>query len=77
MASVLVITATTISSASGVSIGMGRGCLHGSEIYRNVAWGSRVAVRLTVSSSHPLCPKGSPVIFYRVLNKHLYTDRGC
>ena len=77
MTSVLVITATTISSASRVSTGMGGGCLHGSEINRDGAWGSKVAGRLSISPSHPLYHKLSPVKVYRILNKHLCADRRC
>ena len=77
MTSALVITATTISSASRVSTGTGGGSLHGSKIHRDGAWGSRVAGRFTVSPSHPFCHKCSPVKVDRVLNKHLCADRRC
>ena len=53
------------------------GFLYGSKIHRDGTWASRVAVRLTMSPRHPLCHKFSPVKVYRVLNKHLCTDRRC
>ena len=77
MTSVLVIIATSISSSFGLSTRMGGGALHGSEIYRDGAWGRRVAGRLTMNPSHPFCRKCSPVKVYRVLNKHLCVDRRC
>ena len=77
MTSALVITVTTISYVSGLSTGMGGGSLHGSEIHRDGAWGSRVAGRLTMSPNHPLRHKFIPVKVYRVLNKHLCADKRC
>ena len=73
----LVITATTISSASRVSPGMGEWSLHGSKIYRDGAWGIRVASGLSMRPSHPHRHNCSPFKVCRVLNKHLYTDRRC
>ena len=61
MTSALVTTATTISSDSKVNTGIGGGSLHGSEIHKDGAWGSRVVGRLTVSPSHPPHYKCSPV----------------
>ena len=77
MSSALVITATTISPTPGVSTRIGGGSLHGSEIHGDGAWGSRVAGRLTMSPSHPLHHKCSPVKVYRILNKHLCIDKRC
>ena len=77
MTSALVITVTTISSTSRVSTRMGGWCLHGFEIHKDGAWGSRVVFRPTMRPSHPLCHKYSPIKVYRVLNKHLCTDKGC
>ena len=61
MTSALVITAPTISATSRVSTRMGGGSLHASKIHRDGAWGFRVSVRFTMSRSHPLCHKCSPV----------------
>ena len=75
MTSALVIPMTTIPSASWVSTRMGGGSVHGSKIYRDGSWGIRVAVRLPMSPSHPLCHKYSPFKVYMVLNKHLCVAR--
>ena len=77
MTRALIIIMTTISSASKVSTRIGGGSLHGSEIYRDGSWGSRVVYRLTMSPKHLLCHKCSPFKVYRVLNKHLCVDRRC
>ena len=77
MISALVITVTTISSALGVNPRMGGGSLHGFKIQRDGAWGSRLVSGITMSPSHPLYHKCSPVKVCRVLNKQLSVNKRC
>ena len=75
--SMLVMTATTISSTSRVSPGKGEASLHGFKIHRHGVWGIRVASGPTLSPSHSLHYNYSPLKVCRVLNKHLCMDKRC